>query len=231
MTRVVHNWFMSKIGTLNEKSLHASLKLWLSEPGDQFEVPLDGYVIDIMRGDELIEVQTGSFSPLKKKLRKLTESHRVHLVYPIAAEKWIVKNEKLKSRRKSPKRGNVFDLFAELVYIPDLLINENFSVEALLIQQEDLRVYDAKRAGRRRRGWVTKERYLLDVVERRPFYNSAELLALIPDTLPEQFTTSELAKAIGQPQRTAQKVAYCMRHLYEFQLVGKRGNAHLYSRG
>ena len=80
----------SQIGTLNEKPLHASLKQWMAEPGDRFEVPLDGFFIDVVRDELLIEIQTGGFSPLKKKLRQLTKSHPVRLVYPIAAEKWLV---------------------------------------------------------------------------------------------------------------------------------------------
>ena len=40
---------MSGIGLLNEKPLHASLKQWYARPGDRFEVPVDGYVIDLSR--------------------------------------------------------------------------------------------------------------------------------------------------------------------------------------
>jgi len=54
------------IGTLNEKSLHADLKKWYTQPGDQLEVPLDGYYIDIVRDDMLIEIQTRNFSSIKK---------------------------------------------------------------------------------------------------------------------------------------------------------------------
>ena len=78
------------IGTLNEKPLHAALKRWVAEPNDRFEVPLDGYFIDVVRDDLLIEIQTGGFSSLKKKLRHLTKKHAVQLVYPIPAEKWLI---------------------------------------------------------------------------------------------------------------------------------------------
>ncbi len=37
------------IGTLNEKPLHASLKMWVAEPGDQFEVRIGRFVADIVR--------------------------------------------------------------------------------------------------------------------------------------------------------------------------------------
>jgi hypothetical protein len=124
---------MPGIGVLNEKPLHASLKQWYAQPGDQFEVPVGGYVIDIVRDDLLIEIQTGSFSSLKAKLAKLLYSHQVRLIYPIAQEKWIVRpaadDNGRAIRRKSPKRGRLEDLFWELVSIPHLLSNPNFSLE------------------------------------------------------------------------------------------------------
>lgn len=44
---------VSGIGLLNEKSLHASLKQWYAQPGDRFEVAVDGFVIDIVRNDQM----------------------------------------------------------------------------------------------------------------------------------------------------------------------------------
>src|SRR5919205_2984155 len=105
---------MSGIGLLNEKPLHASLKQWYARPGDRFEVPVDGFVIDIVRDDLLIEIQTRNFSSIKSKLNKLARSHRVRLIYPIVHEKWIVRlatdNGHGTIRRKSPKRGRLEDL-------------------------------------------------------------------------------------------------------------------------
>jgi hypothetical protein len=42
---------------LGEKPLHASLKRMCSEPGDRVEQPVDGFVIDLVREDALIEIQ------------------------------------------------------------------------------------------------------------------------------------------------------------------------------
>ena len=78
------------INTYNEKSLHAALKQVYALPGDQLEVNVDGYIIDLVRGDLLIEIQTGSFSPLKNKLARLVDTHPLRLVYPVPLEKWIL---------------------------------------------------------------------------------------------------------------------------------------------
>jgi hypothetical protein len=108
---------MPGIGLLNEKPLHQSLKKWYAKPGDDIEVVVDGYVIDIVRDDVLLEIQTSSFASIKSKLSKLVGSHEVRLIYPIALEKWIVKSAKKGSsgimRRRSPKRGRIEDLFAK----------------------------------------------------------------------------------------------------------------------
>jgi hypothetical protein len=124
---------MSGIGLLNEKPLHASLKKWYAQPGDRFEVAVDGYVIDIVRDDLLLEIQTGNFASIKSKVTNLVRSHQLRLIYPIAQEKWIAKPAKDDSsgvsRRKSPKRGRMEDLFWEMVSLPQLLSNRVFSTK------------------------------------------------------------------------------------------------------
>ena len=222
-----------QIGTLNEKPLHAALKEWYAQPGDRFEVSVDGFVIDIVRGELLVEIQTGGFSAIKRKLTTLTARHPLRLVYPVAREKWIVKLAQDGSgrlgRRKSPKHGAFEHVFAELVSFPSLLSVPNFSLEVLLIQEDEVRRYDGKR-GWRRKGWVTHERKLLEVVERRLFETPADMGELVPSDLAEPFTTSDLAAAIGQRRWLAQKMAYCLREMGALAPVGKQGNSILYSR-
>jgi hypothetical protein len=224
---------LSSIGLLNEKPLHAALKQWYAQPDDRFEVPVDGFVIDIVRDDLLIEIQTGNFSTVKQKLVDLVTRHPVRLVYPIAREKWIVKlardGKGQSNRRKSPKRGRIEEMFRELVSFPELLLERNFSLEVLFIQEEEVRRYDGRR-GWRRGGWVTEERRLLAVVERRLFERAKDVSALMPRELPGQFTTSDLAQVMGIQRWLAQKMAYCLREMGEIVPVGKRGRSILYGR-
>jgi hypothetical protein len=221
------------INLLNEKSLHAALKQWYALPDDRLEAPVDGYIIDLVRGDLLIEIQTGSFNPLKRKLAALAAGHPVRLVFPIALEKWIVRlpleSNGTPTRRKSPKRGQVEQVFKQLVYIPALIANDNFSLEILLIREEEVRHYDAKKAWRRK-GWVTHERRLIEVVERRVFQSPAELAGLLPVSLESPFTVRQAAKASGQPAWLVRKMIYCFRTLGIVTVAGKRGRAVLYSR-
>jgi hypothetical protein len=221
------------IGRLNEKPLHSALKGWLAQPGDRFEVEVDGFRIDIVRGDLLIEIQTASFSALRRKLALLVPRHQVQLVYPIAREKWLLKRSPDRSapptRRKSPKRGRVEDLFHELVSFPEMVRQANFSLEVLLIQEEEVRRHDARRAWRRR-GWVTEQRHLLRVMERHHFQDPQDFGELLPQGLPDTFTTADLAEALGRPRRLAQRMAYCLRKMQVVDPVGKKGRAVLYRR-
>jgi hypothetical protein len=220
------------IGALNEKALHADLKQWYSQPGDKVEVKVDGFFIDIVRNNLLIEIQTRNFSAIKRKLLTLTANHAVRIVYPVAREKWIVrqgKDGKQLGRRKSPKRGTVLQVFEELVSFPELMTHANFSLEVLSIQEEEVRRYD-KRRGWRRHGWVTHERRLLKVLDRHILVDPVDCGHLLPQDLTEPFTTRELADALDRPRRFAQKMAYCLHRMGILTQTGKRRNARLYIR-
>jgi hypothetical protein len=221
------------IGTLNEKPLHEALKKWYARPKDKFEVPVDGSVVDIVRRKLLIEIQTRNFSAIKRKLEKLLPKHKVRLVYPIAQEKWIIKQPRSPkdeaTRRRSPKRGAYEDIFSELIRIPHLLANPNFSLELLLIEEEEVRSYDGIR-GWRKGFWVTDEHRLLQVIKSRTFKTPKDMAGFIPSKLAEPFTVTDLARAIGKTPGLARKMAYCLRLMGCITPAGKRGNAILYSR-
>ena len=221
------------IGVLNEKPLHAVLKLEHAKPNDLFEVPTDGFLIDIVRGDLLIEIQTQNFASIKQKLTSLVAQHPIRLVYPIAQEKWILKlaedGQSQISRRKSPKRGALEDIFEELVSIPELLSHPNFSIEVVFIKEEESRRYNKTR-GWRRRGWVIHERRLLKIVAQKLLNTPDDLCAVIPSSLTEPFTTQDLAIAMDKYRRFAQKMVYCLRRMGSITSAGKRGNAVLYTR-
>jgi hypothetical protein len=178
----------------------------------------------------LIEIQTRNFAAINSKLRKLTQSYRVRLVYPLVQEKMIVRSAPdgrgLAVRRKSPKRGRLEDLFWELVSIPQLLSNPNFSLEVLMIREEEVRRYDRRRKWRRK-GWVIEGRRLVDVLDRRVFGNTADWLAFVPSGV-QSFTTKDLATITTTRRDLAQKMAYCLRQANMIELIGKQGRGNLY---
>ena len=154
----------------------------------------------------------------------------MRLVYPITYEKWLIKLPKdgkgKSTRRKSPKRGRVEELFYEMVSFPELLANPNFSIEVVMTREEELRKYN-ENLNWRRRGWGIVERHLLEVVDQILFEESADWLALLPKGI-EEFTTKELSDALGINRKLSQKMAYCLRKVDVIELMGKEGRANLY---
>jgi len=218
------------IGTLKERSLHAALKEWYQEPGDEIEVSVDGYVIDIVRGNQLIEIQTRNFGAMKKKLSNLLPNHQIRLVYPIPRVRWIVREtlegEEI-SRRRSPKKMNVLNVFEELVSIPTLLNHWNLELEVVETFEEQILQNDGKGSWRRK-GWSNVDRRLIEVSERHLFKKPQDFLRLIPPDLESPFTNSDLAKALGVSKQIAQKMTYCLRKMDVLATRGKKGNARLH---
>lgn len=217
------------IGTLRERQLHAALKQWLAQPGDAFEQNVDGYLVDIVRGNLLIEIQTGSFLKLKKKLNNLLERYQVLLVHPIPSTKWIVrktKRGKKISRRKSPKRGRIEDMFDELLYIPEVARHPNFQLQVLLIEQEDV-WRDDGRGSWRRKHWSVADKVLVDVIGGADFKALEDYLALIPNNLEAPFTHQQLANALNAPIWTGTRMSYCLRKMGALEVAGKRGRSML----
>ncbi len=209
---------------MNQYSLHSEVIDWYSVSGDELEVKVDDFIIDILRDKLLIEIQTSNFSAIKKKLIKLLINKQVRLVYPIAKLKWIVhvsKSGEFVRRRKSPKNGKLIDLFYELVHTPNLIRNENFSFEVLLIEEEELRCNDGKGSWKRR-GVSIKDRKLLKVYDRFVFENSRDFLRLLPNDMIGPFTNKFLAMKLGISIRLAQKITYCLRKMGAISIAGKK---------
>jgi len=219
------------IGVRNEKSLHAALKQWYAQPGDQIEVKVDGYVIDLVRGGELIEIQTRRLGALRRKLISLLEHYPVRLVYPIAQEKWIVRKsgsgKKILGRRKSPKVGRLTDLFAELVSIPELINHPNLTLEIALIQEEEIRHTDG-RGSWRQRGQSIHDHKLLQVLETVTFKRKEDFLRFLPAGLEQPFSNQSLKEHSGGSIHAVRQMTYCLKKMGLIEQVGKNGNRLLF---
>jgi hypothetical protein len=222
----------SALSTYREGSLHAALKDLYAGPEDRVEEIVDGYVVDVVRSDELVEIQTGSFASAARKLRRLVEDRRVALVHPVASERWLVRVDAdgaMTDRRRSPKRGQPLDLFDELVAFPELVAHPNFRIELVLVREEEIRGPVA--AGvhyRYPKQWRRLDRRLLDVVEIVRIDTPGDLLGLLPTGLPEQFTSADIAAASRRPKRLATRTAYCLQRAGATRCIGNLGRLRLY---
>ena len=210
---------------MNEFSLHSEIKKWYSLPGDKFEVRLGNYIVDILRGDLIIEVQTKNFSVIRAKLETLIKNYKVRLVYPLPEQKRIThisKDNTVTSQRKSPRKGRLTDLFRELVMIPQMIGEDNFSMEILFIDEEEVRCEDGKGSWRRR-GASIKDRKLMAVNDRVLFGKKTDFLKVLPNGLNRVFTNRELANLSKISIRTARQITYCLRKSGLIQITERKG--------
>jgi hypothetical protein len=218
-----------------ETSLHRQLKELYAGDGDgaAVEVPLGQYRIDVVAGQELIEIQHGSLSAIRGKVAKLLKKHTVRVVKPIVARKTLVKQDakggRVVSRRRSPKRGSILDLFDELVYFTGVYPHKRLRLEVVLVEVEEWRFPGHGRRRRwRKNDHEVEDQRLVEVGERHQFRTARDLRRLLPKRLPRPFHTGHLAERMEIERWIAQRIAYCLRHAGTIQQVGKKGNAWLY---
>jgi hypothetical protein len=219
------------LSTYREGSLHAALKARYAGPGDLVERAVDGYVIDVVRPGELVEIQTASFASAARKLRSLVERHQITLVHPVAVERWLVRVDAdgaVLSRRRSPKRGLPLDLFDQLVAFPELIAHPNFRLELLLTREEEVRgPVPAGARYRYPREWWRLDRRLLDVAETIRVDGPADLAGLLPP-LPDEFTSADIRAATGRSRRLAMRATYCLQKCGGAVELGKTGRLRTY---
>ena len=220
-----------KIGLINESNLHSALKQEYSGTDTVHESLIDGYVVDVVQNDTVIEIQTGSFTKIRSKISNLLPRYRVKLVYPIAIEKTIVVHDsKMKNilyKRKSPKKGELIDISNEIMHIPDLITHPNFCLEVLFTKEEEIRSADG-RGSWRRKGISILDRKLLDIVKRVSFDHYRDYLMLLPDSLPSTFTNRQLSDLMKKPVNKIRKLTYSLKKIGLLEVTGKKGNAHLF---
>jgi hypothetical protein len=219
------------IGVMREGPLHAAVKELLAEPGDRLEVPVRRFVIDLVRADgELVEVQTGGFGGLVKKLDALLDEHRVRIVYPVAAERRIVRVDEhgeVLGTRRSPKRASAVEVFDKLVVFPSLLTHPHLTIEVLLLREDHIR--RPQPVTKRRRTRDPGERRLVEVLDRIALSTPDDVLAALPELPQTPFSTRELAACLGCGTVLAQRTLYCLRAIGLVEPAGKRGHAPLHA--
>ena len=220
-----------RFSTLSERTLHRAVKDYL-EPDRQYqEVPVAGFVADIFRGGQLLEVQTGSVTPLVKKLLGLPPMP-VTIVLPIIREKRICtvdENDVLQRCRKSPKRGTVYDCYYQLPRLLPLLGREKLTLRLLLLDADEYRTETpSKRVGRSlcRR----LDRVPTAFGEELDLAFPEELGALLPPGLPDPFTREELRKLTRLSVRGMSGGLSALMKLGAVRPAGKDGRRTLYER-
>lgn len=219
------------IGLLAEKNVHAIVKEYYEPDEDHQEIPIEGSVADIYRDGEIIEIQNGNFNKLRTKLTRFLPLYKVTIVYPIPRIRWLIwvdpETGELTTKRKSPRKGTVYDLFPELYKIKSFINDKNFNLEVLLIDMEEYRLLNGWSKDRKK-GSTREERVPVHLESRHIFTRKEDYMQLVPYELEEPFTAKEFAKAAKIPLRTAQVAVNILAYQNVIKNVGKRGRAYLY---
>ena len=227
------NKIASSIGTRKESSLHRSLKFRYSGSGGATETLIGGYVCDVKTSKgEIIEVQTGSFGPLKEKVKNLAQSTDVRIVHPIINQKRIelydTSGQLLRSR-KSPRKGCLWDLFSALIHAAELPLLENLVIELAVIDVIEKRVDDGTGSWRRR-GARIDDRLLGAWHESVILNKPKDYCRFIPFARGKSFTVKDLSLAAGINAALARKTLYVLSKINLVEKTGKQGNAFIYKK-
>lgn len=223
--------FEGSIGTLGEKTLHSVLKYYL-EPCDDFHEVAEGrYVADIMRDGCITEIQTRGFNLLRGKLRAFLSEHPVTVVHPIAVtrEYYVIDSAsgETSPKKKSPKKGNIYDAFPELYKIKMLLDNDNLYFHFILLDVTEYRC-TAEKSRRNRKCMVRVDRIPKHIVEEVCIDSKEDFKKLIPKDLPTPFTSRDFAKAIKRTRSHAQTALNVLSAVHAVEHVATRGREYLY---
>lgn len=221
------------IGTLGEKALHATLKHYLAIDPACHEQKIGSYYADICTGEQIYEIQTRQFNKLRSKLQAFLPEFHVTVVYPIPARKWVLwidpHSGEVSKPHLSPKRGTPYDVFYELYKIKPWLDHPNFSLLLLLINLEEYKFlngwsYDKKR------GATRHDRLPLELVQEVLFREPSDYGRLIPDELPEIFTSVDFARVTALPVSRARTILNVLCSLGQIEPAGKQGRLKAYLR-
>lgn len=221
------------IGTLSEKSMHATLKHYMDPYEGSHEQKIGRYVADIVGEDGIVEIQTRGLYRLAPKLAAFLEVTPVTVVHPVIRSKWIIwldaDSGRPLSRRKSPLHESFYTAFHELYGIKQMLTHPGLRICLLQLDVEEYRVPTGKR--RRGRGSSVKQDCIpIALVDRLDIRCAGDYAALLPEGLPDAFTSLDFAACAGVHISTAQAALNVLRHVGIVQTASRLGRHLLYER-
>ncbi len=219
------------IGRLGEKVLHASIKLYLDSDHSHHEIKVGEYVADLRNENGIFEIQTGSFTPLKRKLEAFLPEERVTVVYPMANKRrliWIGQDGSFSKPRTSPLKRHTVRAFGELVKILPYLTHEHFTFRLMLFDLDEYRLVSQN--GGKGRGTRRYERIPTALVEEIVCQTPADYAKLLPDTLPNEFDAGIFSKVTRLKGMAASGALKVLTVLGVFERRREGSRAYVYRR-
>lgn len=224
------------IGTVSEKSLHATLKWYYESDGDCHEIPVGNYVADIVGEHGIIEIQTRNFIKMKPKLSELLEVAHVTLVYPLISQKRIINAKydtgEVMSSRKSPKHGNIYSCVHELYAIKSLLKNPNLTIKMPVLSADEIRIFGVKTHRRKkqhtRKGEYTSDIIPTDLLDEITLAEPYDYQVFLPENLPETFNSADFAQIASTDVYAARRILNILNYMGLLEITEKKGKSIMY---
>jgi hypothetical protein len=214
------------IGTLSERSVHAVLKRYYGNDA-QSEIPIAGFVADLLTEHRAIEIQTHNVRLLRRKLEAFLALMPVTIVHPVALRHRVVRIDlatgELEKPKPLPRKGSLYEAFIELTSIRDLLNNPRLTIVVPLLIVDDIRLKQPPK-----RGSKLVDRVPHELVDEIVFSCKEDYRQFIPPALISPFTSETFAKEAGIHRRLAQAFLLVADELDIVERIGKTGNAWLY---
>ena len=218
-------------GTLQEKTVHAVMKLYYEPNDDYHEVPIEGYIADIYTGERIIEIQNGNFNKLRPKLAAFLPLYQVTVVLPIPHHKWLIwmdeESGELSKKHKSPVTGNAYHAFPELYKIKQYLGHPNLSFAFPLLDMDEYRLLNGW-SKNKKRGSSRYDRMPVTLFDEVLIERTEDFMRFVPYELDDAFTVKEFAQAAGIHRDLASVTVPILMHMQLLVRVGKRGREYLY---
>lgn len=225
------------VGTQNEKLIHAALKNYYAEFSDEQEIKIGDYFADAVCEDGIFEIQTKRLYKLKEKLTTFLEYSRVTVVYPSACvlgTVYINEDSGEIVKEVKPRRINsLVKTFEELYSIREFLPSDRLRVIIARLNVQK-RVYFhgvelPNMLDRRTRKKLRIEKVPLEFREEIILENKRDYGRFLPqelESLPEEFTKKEFAKAVGESASSLRLEV--LRTIGLIERTGKKGKSYLY---
>lgn len=189
------------------------------------------FVADVLDGGTIYEIQTGSFAPLREKIRWILDntSYNIVLIHPIAETKWIStisRDGKIGPRKKSPKKESLRDIAGELYFISEFLTSPRFSLVILTLEAEQYKKNTAAEGKRPR--YKKYELIPISLLRAHIFRSLDDYRIFIPDDLPEVFTVKDFSARSKIFGLDAYSIVKTLSSLGFFEPAGKIGRAQSY---
>ncbi len=238
------------IGTLSEKSVHSVLKYYFAPDEAFHEQKIGTFVADICIDGEIYEIQTKQFYLMKRKLDYFLKEHEVTIVYPVSLINtlhWVEcdadinvgtsvssttnladsKYRRITTSRKTRKKAMPYLFFHELYGIKDFLNHPNLHFILAVMATKEYRLLDGYGPQKKIRATKT-DKVPIELLDLITIRNPEDYKQLVPEGLPEEFTSNIFAKKAGIGRTLAGTALNVLHEMKVVERIGKQGNAYVY---